>query len=349
MQSWLWPGPLVFKVCLFFTVLSCFCQKFWAQHTPRACLSWEQTETPQPNQAYPKYRLVGMKPRCWRHLSFISFKNYVWLDISQSRGCNSSSLPMHQPWEHWLLSTFLCLNPFSLIIFWQFPSFSLRTAVIYSIVELWEGAEGSRREGALRLWDSAEPTTWVLGSWLKQIHYSGTVQPHEQWVKLGYREVEGSCHILSMKSGSSINQSTWNRLANYLPTPKHPPPLRSYLTRPPPILHCSQSCPVSENPTCLSERKALPQYVQLRAKPSFSYVPSIRLPPIALLEIFSQSRSCLSFVSLFLPVENSAAGNLCHSLPLTAAWTDCNLPDWILQQQFTPTLGKSTHQHPSGV
>lgn len=125
-------------------------------------------------------------------------------------------------------------DPFSLIIFWQFPSFSLRTAIIYSVVELWEGAEGSRREGALRLWVSAEPTTRVLGSWLKQIHYSGTVQPDEQRVKLGYREVKGSCHILSMKSGPSANQSTWNGLVNSLPTPKHRPPVRSYLTWPPP-------------------------------------------------------------------------------------------------------------------
>lgn len=39
----------------------------------------------------------------------------------------------------------------------------------------------------------------------------------------GYREVEGSCHTLSMKSGSSVNQSTWNRLVNYFPIPKHRP------------------------------------------------------------------------------------------------------------------------------
>lgn len=61
MQPWLWPGPLASKVWLFLTVLSCFCQKVWAQHTHQACPSWEQTEIPQP---HPKYRLVRMKPRC---------------------------------------------------------------------------------------------------------------------------------------------------------------------------------------------------------------------------------------------------------------------------------------------
>lgn len=102
--------------------------------------------------------------------------------------------------------------------------------------------------------------TGILGSWLKQIQHSGTVQPDEQGVRLGFREVEGSCHILSMTFGSSVNQSTWNRLVNYFPTPKYRPPVRSYLTRPPPALHHSQCCPVSENLTCLSEREPLPQH-----------------------------------------------------------------------------------------
>lgn len=186
MQSWLWPGPLVFKVWLFCTVLSCFCQKVWVQHTPWACLSWEQTEIPRPNQAYPKYRLLHMRPRRWRHLSFTSLKSYVWLDISQSRGCNSSSLPMHQPWEHWLL---LHSSPPSCV--WSLLSHLLTAPIFLLQGCCYLFCSGAVRGGwRIREGGSSQAVGLsranIMGPWqLTKAHYSGTVQPDEQRVSLG--------------------------------------------------------------------------------------------------------------------------------------------------------------------
>lgn len=137
------------------------------------------------------------------------------------------------------------------------------------------------------------------------------------------------------------------------PHPQASAPVRSYRTWPPSALHCSQSCPVSENSTCLSEWETFfSMGSQDRAAEGKTFL-------LLRSQYQAASDGCawnvqsiqvlLSFVSLFLPVENSAAGNFWCSLPLTAAWTDCNMPDCILQQHFTPTFGKSTYQHPSGA
>lgn len=70
---------------------------------------------------------------------------------------------------------------------------------------------------------------------------------------------------------------------------------------------------------------------------------SVQMPPfIFICESVSACRKycCQSFPAL--PPFH-------HSLPLTAAQSDCKLPGRILQQHFTPTFGKSTHQHPSGA
>lgn len=54
---------------------------------------------------------------------------------------------------------------------------------------------------------------------------------------------------------------------------------------------------------------------------------------------------CIKYCCRSFPVPLSSH----HSLPLAAARTECNLSDWILQQQLTSTFGKSAQQHPWGA